>query len=78
MLPHYKSDITLFIEELKRKDPKLEEKQRAGWHLLWDKEQDYELLEQFKKGRVSQQPYVYETALQQPFTKKQKDPTKVL
>ena len=33
----YQSDITLFLDELKKADPHLEEKQRAGRALLWDK-----------------------------------------
>jgi len=33
----YQSEITLFIDELKKANPKLEEQQRAGRALLWDK-----------------------------------------
>ena len=33
----YQSEITLFLDELKKADPHLEEKQRAGRALLWDK-----------------------------------------
>lgn len=34
---HYQSEITLFIEELKKANPQLEQKQREGRALLWDK-----------------------------------------
>lgn len=33
----YKSDTTSFIESLKAKKPSLEDEQRAGRALLWDK-----------------------------------------
>jgi len=33
----YQSEISLFIDELKKANPQLEEQQRAGRALLWDK-----------------------------------------
>ena len=33
----YKSDVTPFIEELKAKKPTLEDEQRAGRAMLWDR-----------------------------------------
>jgi Protein of unknown function (DUF3460) len=33
----YESDITLFLKELKAKNPKLESEQLKGRALLWDK-----------------------------------------
>ena len=33
----YKSDVTSFIETLKANKPTLEEEQRRGRNLLWDK-----------------------------------------
>ncbi|RZL95667.1 MAG: DUF3460 family protein [Variovorax sp.] len=41
--PHYTSEITSFIEELKEKKPTLEAEQRAGRALLWDKNLDRSL-----------------------------------
>ena len=38
----YKSDVTLFIEQLKAKKPTLEDEQRAGRALLWDRRIDRE------------------------------------
>jgi hypothetical protein len=57
----YKSDITTFIDELKAKKPTLEEEQRAGRALLWDKRIDRDLQADWKESRVPQQPYVYQT-----------------
>ena len=57
----YTSDTTAFLNELKRKNPSLEEEQRRGRGLLWDKRQDPELAEEFRSGRVRQQAYVYQT-----------------
>ena len=59
--PHYESDVTLFIEKLKKDKPSLEAEQRAGRALLWDKNVDRNLQAQFAEGRVEQQAYVYLT-----------------
>lgn len=57
----YRSDVTNFIDELKRKDPLLEEKQRRGRNLLWDRPLDRSAQAEFREARVPQQPYVYQT-----------------
>lgn len=57
----YKSDVTEFIEELKAKKPSLEEEQRAGRALLWDKRIDREAQAQYGDAKVPMQPYVYQT-----------------
>lgn len=57
--PHYTSDTTDFIEQLREKDPELEEKQRYGRNLLWDRYIDPNLHAQFDAGQVPQQNYVY-------------------
>ncbi|RYF32605.1 MAG: DUF3460 family protein [Comamonadaceae bacterium] len=59
--PHYTSDVTNFIEELKEKKPTLEAEQRAGRALLWDKNVDRGLAEEYAEGNMPQQPYVYQT-----------------
>jgi hypothetical protein len=57
----YKSDVTSFIEELKAKKPTLDDEQRAGRALLWDKPVDLQALAEYDEARVPQQPYVYQT-----------------
>ena len=57
----YKSDVTQFIESLKAAKPTLEQEQRAGRALLWDKALDREQQAQWKQARVPQQAYVYQT-----------------
>jgi hypothetical protein len=57
----YKSEITSFIEEMKSKRPTLEDEQRRGRALLWDRPQDREAQAEYKDAQVSQQPYVYQT-----------------
>jgi hypothetical protein len=57
----YKSDVTAFIEQLKAARPTLEEEQRQGRALLWDKRLDREALAEWREARVPQQPYVYQT-----------------
>ena len=60
----YESDHTLFIKALKAKNPGMEERQREGRALLWDKapialtEQDRQL-----ESNVKQQAYVYQNKL---------------
>lgn len=57
----YKSDVTSFIEELKANKPTLEEEQRQGRHLLWDRRIDRDAQAEYQDARVPQQPYVYST-----------------
>ncbi len=58
---HYTSDITDFIEELKKKNPQLESQQREGRNLLWDKPAAYRDSNEAKNGAIAQKPYVYQT-----------------
>jgi hypothetical protein len=57
----YTSDVTSFIEELKAKRPTLEDEQRRGRSLLWDRHIDLVAEEEHDESRVPQQPYVYQT-----------------
>ena len=57
----YKSDATQFIDSLKQRDPQLEERQRQGRNLLWDRPQDRQVQQDFNESRVAQQAYVYQT-----------------
>jgi hypothetical protein len=57
----YKSDVTSFIEELKAKKPTLEEEQRAGRSLLWDRHIDRDAQADYRDASVRQKPYVYQT-----------------
>jgi len=57
----YTSDVTQFIEQLKAARPTLEDEQRAGRALLWDKRIDREAQSEYEDARVAQQPYVYQT-----------------
>ncbi len=60
--PHYTSEATLFIEELKAKKPTLEAEQRAGRAIWWDKKLDRSEQADYREARVPQQPYVYGTS----------------
>ncbi len=57
----YTSDVTRFIDELKAAKPSLENEQRAGRALLWDRRIDREAQDEYSAARVAQQPYVYQT-----------------
>ena len=60
----YESEHTKFIAELKKQNPAIEEGQREGRALLWDKA-PISLAEQDRtaEGRVKQQAYVYQNKL---------------
>jgi hypothetical protein len=56
----YQSDITQFINQLKEQKPTLEDEQRRGRALLWDKQPiDLEERSAQQLSRVNQTPYVY-------------------
>jgi hypothetical protein len=57
----YTSDVTQFIEQLKTQRPALEEEQRRGRALLWDRAIDGEAQAEWREAEVPQQPYVYQT-----------------
>ena len=59
--PDYASDTTQFLDQLKAQHPELEAEQRQGRALLWDKQIDRTVQQDFKAGRVAQKPYVYQT-----------------
>ena len=59
-IPRYESDFSRFIAELKQKNPNLEQEQRAGRALLWDKAPiDLDQRSRALESRVEQKPYVY-------------------
>ncbi len=60
----YESEFTQFLKQLKQQKPDLEEKQRQGRALLWDKEAT-SLDDQARRSAslVSQQAYVYQNKL---------------
>jgi hypothetical protein len=60
--PHYTSEVTSFIDQLKAKKPTLEAEQRQGRALLWDKKIDLPEQADYQEARVPQQPYVYGTS----------------
>lgn len=57
----YQSDVTQFLNQLKKENPHLEASQRQGRARLWDKQIDPELVEGFQAAKVKQKPYVYQT-----------------
>lgn len=57
----YKSDITQFIEKMKKDRPTLEAEQYAGRSRLWDRPVDREAMQEYREDRVPQQAYVYQT-----------------
>ncbi len=59
--PDYKSETTQFIEQLRAKDPTLQAQQRQGLSLLWGKIIDRDAWKGYRKAKVAQKPYVYQT-----------------
>ena len=60
--PHYTSEITSFIDELKAKKPTLEAEQREGRAIWWDKNLNLTDEADYSESRVGQQAYVYGTS----------------
>lgn len=56
----YQSEVTQFINSLKQKDVDLENKQRYGRALLWDKKIDFDELRDHISSKVPVKPYVYD------------------
>ena len=56
----YESEHTKFIRELMQKNPQMEDGQRKGRALLWDKQIDREAQRRFHEAEVPQQGYVYQ------------------
>ncbi|RUS66741.1 hypothetical protein CUZ56_01532 [Saezia sanguinis] len=54
------SDITEFIDELRKKDPTLEQRQQEGRLRLWDHPIDHQEEAEFDKANVPQTAYVYQ------------------
>ena len=59
--PDYKSEISLFIDDLKAKKPDLEAQQRAGRAIWWDKQVNREAWDEFRAAQLRQKAYVYQT-----------------
>lgn len=58
----YESEFTKFLTDLKKKDPGIEQRQREGRSLLWDKAPiDLDAMHRARESRIKQQPYVYQT-----------------
>lgn len=59
--PHYTSDATQFLDQLKAERPELEKSQREGRALLWDQQIDRDQQAQAQAAEVPQRAYVYQT-----------------
>lgn len=59
--PHYASEATLFLDQLKAAKPELEQEQRRGRALLWDQDIDRDFQADADAATVPQSPYVYQT-----------------
>ena len=57
----YTSDVTAFIDQLKVTRPTLEDEQRRGRSLLWDRPIDLGAEAAYGEAKVPQQAYVYQT-----------------
>ena len=57
----YESEITKFLNQLKKDRPQLVEEQRKGRALLWDKPQDLDTSERQAASRIPMKAYPYQT-----------------
>ena len=58
----YQSELTQFLEALKKDRPHLEVEQRRGRALWWDKLLDRDRLARQAESRLQQPGYVYQTS----------------
>jgi hypothetical protein len=57
----YESDFEKFLNQMKQKNPKIEENQRVGRAIWWDKAPiDLDQRDRADQSKVQQQPYVYQ------------------
>lgn len=59
--PHYTSEATQFLDQLKATHPELEQGQQKGRALLWDQQIDRDFQTQAEASKVAQRAYVYQT-----------------
>lgn len=52
-MARYESEFTLFIKNLKKDHPELEQAQKAGRERLWDKPQNASLQREFDEATLS-------------------------
>ncbi len=55
----YESDITRFIKTLREQRPNLEQAQKDGRAIWWDKPQDVDTTRRNRESKIAQRPYVY-------------------
>ena len=59
-MAQYLSEITKFLNDIKKKDPEIERGQQIGRALLWDKAPvTLDDQQRSKLAKVAQKPYVY-------------------
>lgn len=61
MVAMYESEITRFLRELKAARPQIEQEQRRGRAIWWDKPQELQKARDDNQSHVAQKPYVYQT-----------------
>lgn len=59
--PAYTSDTTDFLNEMRKKDPAVKQRQIEGRALLWDQDIDRKTKSEVEAAAVRQQAYVYQT-----------------
>lgn len=58
----YESDFTLFLKDMKQKNPEIERKQLEARAIWWDRPPiDLDARQRVKESAVKQQAYVYQT-----------------
>ena len=60
MAAGYESDITLFLRDLKEKNPQIDRQQREGRAIFWDRDVDPDLYKRFGESALAQPGYVYQ------------------
>jgi hypothetical protein len=63
---YYESDITRFLRDLVAEHPEIEDSQREGRSLFWDRTVDFEALEREERSEVAWKGYPYDPTQPEP------------
>jgi hypothetical protein len=66
----YESDVTRFLREVVATHPEIEESQREGRALFWDRRVDFEALERELASEVPMKSYPYDSTIPEPGAKR--------
>jgi hypothetical protein len=65
---YYESDVTRLLRDMLAAHPEIEQSQREGRALFWDRKVDFEALERERQSEVPMKGYPYDSTVPEPRT----------